>query len=93
LTKLDVLVDMAARNADVARHPNLVETIRHHCDGIVDPARYPQKLWITGDAVWRQPEGRTSRRSGRLNFVQQIRLLLPALTQQNRHAHTGSRRA
>jgi len=84
---------MAARNADAVRHPNLVETIRHHCDGIVDPARYPQKLWITCDAVWRQPEGRTSRRSDRLNFVQQFRLLLPALTQQNRHAHAGSRRA
>ena len=37
--KLDVLVDMAARNADAVRYPDLVETIRHHRDGIVESSR------------------------------------------------------
>lgn len=32
-------VDMAARNADAMRHRNLVETIRHHRDGIVESSR------------------------------------------------------
>lgn len=39
LTKLDVIVDLAARNADAVRHPDLVETIRHHRDGIVESSR------------------------------------------------------
>jgi hypothetical protein len=34
-----ILVDIAARNADALRHPDLVETIRHHRDGIVESSR------------------------------------------------------
>ena len=39
LTKLDVLIDVAKHNADAMRHPNLIETIRHHRDGIVESSR------------------------------------------------------
>src|SRR4029077_6419625 len=39
LTKLDVLVDMAARNTRAGRRPALVKPIRYHRDGIVESSR------------------------------------------------------
>jgi hypothetical protein len=55
LTKLDVLVDIAARNTDAARHPRLVETIRYHRDGMVESSRViAQRI----DAIGRLDAGR-----------------------------------
>ena len=55
LTKLDVLVDRVARNADAARHADLVKTIRYHRDGIVESSRVIARRI---DAIGRRDAGR-----------------------------------
>jgi len=50
LAKLGVLVSRAARNGEAGRHPNLVDCIRRHRDGMVECSRLiAQRIDAIGD--------------------------------------------